>query len=61
MPNILTTHVGSLPRGNELVPLLLARDQGKAYDAEAFDRIVEAGVIDAIDKHAHAASATTIH
>ena len=28
MPNILTTHVGSLPRGNDLVPLLLARDQG---------------------------------
>ena len=24
MPNILTTHVGSLPRGNDLVPLLLA-------------------------------------
>jgi 5-methyltetrahydropteroyltriglutamate--homocysteine methyltransferase len=50
VPHILTTHVGSLPRGNELVPLLLARDQGKSYDADAFDRIVEAAVIDAIDK-----------
>jgi 5-methyltetrahydropteroyltriglutamate--homocysteine methyltransferase len=50
VPNILTTHVGSLPRGNELVPLLLARDQGKPYDADAFDRIVEAAVNDAVDK-----------
>ena len=50
MPDILTTHVGSLPRGNELVPLLLARDQGKPYDADAFDRIVEAAVVDAVDK-----------
>jgi 5-methyltetrahydropteroyltriglutamate--homocysteine methyltransferase len=50
VPNILTTHVGSLPRGNELVPLLLARDQGKPYDADAFDRIVEAAVIDAVNR-----------
>jgi 5-methyltetrahydropteroyltriglutamate--homocysteine methyltransferase len=48
MPPILTTHVGSLPRGNELVPLLLARDQGDAYDAAAFDRIVQAAVVDAV-------------
>jgi len=44
------THVGSLPRGNDLVPLLLARDQGRPYDAAGFDRIVEAAVVDAIDK-----------
>jgi 5-methyltetrahydropteroyltriglutamate--homocysteine methyltransferase len=50
MPHILTTHVGSLPRGNELVPLLLARDQGKPYDAAAFDRIVQAAVVDAVGK-----------
>ena len=33
---IATTHVGSLPRGPELVPLLLARDRGEAYDAAEF-------------------------
>ena len=27
MRDILTTHVGSLPRGNELTPLLLAHDE----------------------------------
>jgi 5-methyltetrahydropteroyltriglutamate--homocysteine methyltransferase len=45
---ILTTHVGSLPRGNELVPLLLARDHGKPYDAAAFERLVQAAVEDAV-------------
>jgi 5-methyltetrahydropteroyltriglutamate--homocysteine methyltransferase len=50
MPHILTTHVGSLPRGNELVPLLLARDHGKPYDAAVFDRTVGAAVVDAVAK-----------
>src|SRR6516225_9478258 len=42
MRQILTTHVGSLPRGNELTPLLLARDQGKPYDAATLERLVQA-------------------
>jgi 5-methyltetrahydropteroyltriglutamate--homocysteine methyltransferase len=50
MQPILTTHVGSLPRGNELVPLLLARDHGQPYDAEAFDRLVQAAVNEAVAK-----------
>jgi 5-methyltetrahydropteroyltriglutamate--homocysteine methyltransferase len=50
MRPILTTHVGSLPRGNELVPLLLARDHGQPYDAEAFDRLVQAAVDGAVAK-----------
>jgi 5-methyltetrahydropteroyltriglutamate--homocysteine methyltransferase len=50
MPYILTTHVGSLPRGNELVPLLLARDHGKPYDAATFDRLVQEAVVDAVAK-----------
>jgi 5-methyltetrahydropteroyltriglutamate--homocysteine methyltransferase len=29
---ILTTHVGSLPRPDDLIPLLQARDAGQAYD-----------------------------
>jgi 5-methyltetrahydropteroyltriglutamate--homocysteine methyltransferase len=50
MRPILTTHVGSLPRGNELVPLLLARDHGQGYDIEAFDRLVQAAVDEAVAK-----------
>jgi 5-methyltetrahydropteroyltriglutamate--homocysteine methyltransferase len=47
---IEVTHVGSLPRGDELVPLLLARDHGKPYDAAEFDRVVQAAVDDAVKK-----------
>ena len=54
MPDILTTHVGSLPRGNQLAPLLLARDHGKPYDAAAFDHLVQAAVEDAVAKQAAA-------
>jgi 5-methyltetrahydropteroyltriglutamate--homocysteine methyltransferase len=50
MREILTTHVGSLPRGAELVALLLARDQGKPYDAAAFEQLVQAAVGDAVAK-----------
>lgn len=45
---IATTHVGSLPRGPELVPLLLARDKGEAYDEAEFDRVVQAAVDDGV-------------
>jgi 5-methyltetrahydropteroyltriglutamate--homocysteine methyltransferase len=44
MPHIKTTHVGSLPRGEELTPLLLARDKGEPYDAAEFDRAVGTAV-----------------
>ncbi len=48
MREILTTHVGSLPRGNELAALLLARDQGQPYDAGALERLVQAAVEEAV-------------
>jgi 5-methyltetrahydropteroyltriglutamate--homocysteine methyltransferase len=50
MREILTTHVGSLPRGEELVPLLLARDHGEPHDAAALERLVQAAVEDAVAK-----------
>ncbi len=45
---IKTSHVGSLPRGEQLVPLLLARDKGEPYDAEEFDRVVQDAVTEAV-------------
>jgi 5-methyltetrahydropteroyltriglutamate--homocysteine methyltransferase len=45
---IQTTHVGSLPRGDVLTPLLLARDKGQPYDPEAFDEAVQVAVDDAV-------------
>lgn len=51
---IKTTHVGSLPRGPELVPLLLARDKGEPYDEAEFDRVVQAAVDEAVKKQVEA-------
>jgi 5-methyltetrahydropteroyltriglutamate--homocysteine methyltransferase len=48
--HIEVTHVGSLPRGDELTPLLLAKDHGRSYDADAFDRTVQAAVDDAVQR-----------
>ncbi len=45
---IQVTHVGSLPRGDELTPLLLARDHGKPFDAAEFERVVQAAIDDAV-------------
>ncbi len=47
--HIETTHVGSLPRGEELVPLLLARDHGEPYDVAAFDALVQKAVDKAVE------------
>ncbi|WCT76743.1 cobalamin-independent methionine synthase II family protein [Novosphingobium humi] len=48
MPHIATTHVGSMPRGQELTPLLIARDHGDPYDAAEFDAKVSAAVKEAV-------------
>lgn len=45
---IKTSHVGSLPRGPQLVPLLLARDKGEPYDEAEFDAVVQAAIDDAV-------------
>ncbi len=50
MPKFIeTTHVGSLPRGNDLVPMLLARDHGEVYDVEAFDALVQKAIDEAVE------------
>ena len=51
---IKTTHVGSLPRGPELVPLLLARDKGGSYDEAEFDRLVQSAIDEAVAKQVEA-------
>lgn len=48
MPYIETTHVGSMPRGAELTPLLKARDAGEPYDASDFDAKVTTAVNQAV-------------
>jgi 5-methyltetrahydropteroyltriglutamate--homocysteine methyltransferase len=47
---ILTTHVGSLPRGPEVLDLLYKKENGEPYDAAALDRAVAAAVDDVVAK-----------
>jgi 5-methyltetrahydropteroyltriglutamate--homocysteine methyltransferase len=56
---IATTHVGSLPRGPQLTPLLLARDHGERDDADEFDRVVQRAVDEAV-QHQVAAGVTIV-
>jgi 5-methyltetrahydropteroyltriglutamate--homocysteine methyltransferase len=47
---ILTTHVGSLPRSQPVVDLLLRRDRGDTYDATEFDRVMGDAVSETVRK-----------
>ena len=49
--HILTTHVGSLPRSQELVDVLLRKDRGEAYDVADYDRVIASAVRDAVKAH----------
>ncbi|KUF10819.1 cobalamin-independent methionine synthase II family protein [Pseudoponticoccus marisrubri] len=50
MTRILTTHVGSLPRSQEVVDFIFAREHGKEYDAEAFDACMTRAVNETVQK-----------
>jgi 5-methyltetrahydropteroyltriglutamate--homocysteine methyltransferase len=41
---ILTTHVGSMPRPQALVDMLLKKDHGDAYDPAEYDRVIHDAV-----------------
>lgn len=45
---ILTTHTGSLPRPDDLVGLMWAREEGEAYDAALLERRVSETVRDVV-------------
>jgi 5-methyltetrahydropteroyltriglutamate--homocysteine methyltransferase len=45
---ILTTHVGSLPRGQAVVDQLLLKEQGQPVDAAAFDGAMREGVSEVV-------------
>ena len=51
---ILTTHVGSLPRPQEVVDILFAQDRGEAIDEQKFDATIRSAVADAVNKQAQA-------
>ena len=51
---ILTSHVGSLPRSQEVVDFLFTQDRGEAYDQAAFDAAMQRGVDYVVAKQAEA-------
>jgi len=52
--SILTTHVGSLPRTQETVDHIFARERGEAYDQAAFDAHMTAEVDQTVRKQVEA-------
>lgn len=50
----LTTHVGSLPRADDLLEMILAREEGEAVDAVALAARVEQAVDEVVDRQAQA-------
>ena len=51
---IETTHVGSLPRGDELSSLLLAKDKGESFDKAHFETTVQDAIDDAVRRQCEA-------
>ena len=47
---VKTTHVGSLPRTQEVVDFIFARERQEAYDATAFDAAMTAAVSETVRK-----------
>lgn len=47
---LLATHVGSLPRTQDVVDFLFARERGQAYDQAAFDACMAAAVLKLVER-----------
>ncbi len=51
---ILTTHVGSLPREQDVVDVIFAQDDGKTVDDAEFERVIGAAVADRVQRQVDA-------
>jgi 5-methyltetrahydropteroyltriglutamate--homocysteine methyltransferase len=54
MSKVLTTHVGSLPRTQEVVDFIFARERKEDYDPAAFDAAMTAAVSETVKKQVDA-------
>lgn len=50
----LTTHVGSLPRPQDLIDMIFAKEEGAAIDADLLDRRIRESVQTVVDRQAQA-------
>ena len=51
---LLSTHVGSLPRSQNVVELIFARERREAYDQDAFDTAMAEHVLDGVRRQKEA-------
>ena len=51
---ILTTHVGSLPRSQEVVDFIFARERNESFDQSAFDSAMSRAVSETVKKQKEA-------
>src|ERR1035441_6412905 len=51
---ILTTHVGSLPRPQDVVDVVFAEDRGEAVDRAEYDRVIGEAVRDRVQHQVQA-------
>lgn len=51
---ILTTHIGSLPRGTALTEMLLAQDDGEILDESSFQAAIDEAMADVVDAQINA-------
>jgi 5-methyltetrahydropteroyltriglutamate--homocysteine methyltransferase len=54
MTEILTSHVGSLPRTQDVVDLIFAREREEAYDSAAFDACMAAACAETVRRQVEA-------
>ena len=54
MTRVLTTHVGSLPRTQDVVDFIFARERGQPYDAGEFDTAMTLAVSETVKKQVDA-------
>jgi len=54
MSKILTTHVGSLPRSQEVVDYIFSRENNKPYDEKKFDECMQDNVLSTVEKQHNA-------
>ncbi len=54
MTQVLTTHVGSLPRSQEVVDFIFARERNEPYDARGFDTCMTSAVSETVKRQTDA-------
>ena len=54
MSRILTSHVGSLPRTQEVVDYIFARENSQKYNEKSFDECMEENVLKTVERQKNA-------